>query len=169
MSSRIVAGLAVGFLLTIAGGCVSKGSYQRIEEENSLLLTEMATLKAENARLRDTLNSRQMKSIGGLEDQLLECGARVEDTKTACTELTRKAEEAGFYMGAAEFNASLQVSGFPRSDGWWIFASHYYEFQVRLRDEVLYSQIVETEHEQPPLQQSLALVSELTRVMNFKG
>jgi hypothetical protein len=153
----------------ILGGCVSRSEYEELQQQKTSLVQEIKVLRDEKATLEATLSSREMKSIGALEDRLHDCEVRVGETKEACVTLTTEARTAGYYQGAAEFNASLQVVGLPRSDGWWVFASHYYEFQVRLRDEVLFTLAVETEDKQPPLQQSLALVSELTRVMTFKG
>jgi hypothetical protein len=149
------------------GGCVSRSKYEELQQQQAELLQEIKVLREERATLEATLSSREMKSIGALEDRLRDCEKRVGETKEACVALTAEARKAGYYQGAADFNASLQVVGLPRSDGWWVFASHYYEFQVRLRDEALFSVMIETEDKQPPLHQSLALVSELTRVMRF--
>ncbi len=177
------------FTVFLAVGCVSSKEYEKLVAENAKLeeqaknarsemiaaagrevdvRREMEALHGEKVALEATLSSKQMQNITGLEDRLRDCKSSVTETKKACDRLIAETEKSGYYKGAAEFNASLQVAGVPRSDGWWVFASHYYEFQVQLRGEPLFNFVIETEQEQPPMQQSLAMVSELTKIMTFK-
>jgi hypothetical protein len=149
-------------VLILATSCVSRSTYNELKEE-------LRREREEEMALRDELNSRKLKRIEALEIRLSSCQQQIVATKEAGERMAKKAEEAGYYRDAAEFNSSLQVVGVPSSDGSWLFAEHYYTFQVRLAGQPLYSMTVETEEEMPPVLQGLALLSELSEVMPYKS
>ncbi len=147
--------------LAFAPGCVSRSSYKDLE-------AQLRKVEQEKTALTEELNSRKMKRIEAMEIQLASFNQEVAYTKEAGEKLAKKAEEAGYYRGAADFNRSLQVVGLPTSTGSWIFADHYYTFQVKLAGQPLYSMTVETENEMPPVLQGLTLLAELSEVMPYR-
>lgn len=162
LSHRIIIILNIFSMFIAMSGCVSRAAYNELEEE-------LRKERAERTLLSNELNSRKMKRVESLEIQLSSCQQQIVAAKEAGERMATKAEEAGYYRGASEFNRSLQVVGAPSSTGSWIFAEHYYTFQVSLKGQPLYSMTVETEEEMPPVFQGLALLSELSEVMPYRS
>lgn len=163
-STRAGMGLALSTLalgLAIASGCVSRSAYKDLE-------ARLKAAEREKSALKEELDSRKMKRIEAMEVQLASCNHEVAYTKEAGEKLAKKAEEAGYYRGAADFNRSLQIVGLPNSSGAWIFADHFYTFQVKVAGQPLYSMTIETEDEMPPVLQGLAMLAELSEVLPYK-
>lgn len=161
-ASGVLAAMLVAFLIS---GCVSKASYNDLLAEKAKLESKVRQEGLEKAAILKELRSRQMKSIEMLEVKLDACEQRI----VQAGEYAKKAEEAGYYRGAADLNRSIQVIGAPRREGWWIFGNNFYTLEVRIAGETSYSMTVETEEELPPAAQGVAVVAQLARALTFKS
>jgi outer membrane murein-binding lipoprotein Lpp len=153
----------VAFVLT--SGCVSKSTHNELLAEKAKLESRLQQEGVEKAAILKELRSRQMKDIEMLEVKLDACEQRIVQAK----DYAKKAEEAGYYRGAADLNRSIQIIGAPQKEGWWIFADDFYTLQVRIAGEPLYSMTIETEQELPPTAQGVAMIAQLAKALTFKS